>query len=371
MSYLDSVSTEPLRSTARQALLAALEEGYADPLRLHGEGRRARLLLDNAREVIAACLGVRADEVTFTSSGTAAVHLGLLGLALGRARDSRHLGIGATEHSAVFHAARWWQDVHSGSMETLAVDRLGQVVTAPGRPAGVIAVQHANPETGTVQADPRSTLSGAGDAAWFLDACASAGRLPLPAGWSAMAASAHKWGGPAGVEVLAIRKGARWRAPFPTDDRSDHRTAGFENVPAILAAAAALRELTEEREALAERQRRLTARIREAVAGLPDVDLVGDPEHRLPHVVSFSVLYVEGDALVRELDRAGFAVASGSACTASALEPSHVLVAMGALTHGNVRVSLTWSTTQEEVEAFLAALPGIVAGLRGEYEAAP
>lgn len=371
MTYLDAVSTEPLHPAAREALLAALDSGYADPLRLHSDGRNARLLLDNAREVVAACLRVRPDEVSFTGSGTQAVHLGLLGLALGSARTSRHLLVGATEHSAVFHAARWWADLHDGSWETLPVDRLGHVrlpsgPPGPAGPAGVLAVQHANPETGTVQEIDPALLLPSGTPL-FVDACASAGRLPLPEGWSAAAASAHKWGGPAGVGVLLVRKGVRWRAPFPTDDRTDHRVAGFENVPAVLAAAAALQALQAEYAAgLGDRQRELTTRIRAAVAKLPDVDLVGDPERRLPHVASFSALYAEGEALVTELDKAGYGVASGSACTASTLEPSHVLVAMGALTHGNVRVSLTRTATSGDVDAFLAALPGAIERVRGD-----
>jgi len=356
VSYLDAVSTEPLHPAAKETLLAALETGYADPLRLHGAGRNARLLLDNAREVVAACLGVRPDEVTFTSSGTAAVHLGLLGLAIGRSRVSKHVVHSAVEHSAVFHAARWWETVHGGTSEALPVDHLGHVGDLPSE-AAVLAVQHGNPEVGTVQTvDP-------GGVPWFMDACATAGRLPLPEGWSAAAASAHKWGGPAGVGVLLVRKGARWRAPFPTDDRTDPRVSGFENVPAILASAAALQAVTSEN--LGPRQRLLTDSIRAAAAAIPDVDVVGDPDQRLPHVVSFSALYVEGEALVTELDRLGFGVASGSACTASALEPSHVLAAMGALTHGNVRVSLTRTATAEDVDAFLAVLPGVIEGLRG------
>ncbi|MGA8210019.1 MAG: aminotransferase class V-fold PLP-dependent enzyme, partial [Nocardioidaceae bacterium] len=198
----------------------------------------------------------------------------------------------------------------------------------------------------------------------FTDAAASAGRVDLPTGWAAAAASAHKWGGPAGVGVLLVRKGARWRAPFPVDDRADPRVAGFENVPGALAAAAALQAVLAEREVVAARQHALVARVRDGLATVPDVDVVGDPDRRLPHVVTFSCLYVEGESLVTELDRRGFAVASGSACTASSLEPSHVLAAMGALTHGNVRVSLGRDTTVEDVDRLLAVLPDVVLDLR-------
>ncbi len=366
--YLDAGSSEPLSPAARDVLLRALETGYADPLRLHGPARDSRLLLDNARAVVADCLGVRADEVTFTASGTAAVHAGVLGLLRGRVRHGRRLVLSAVEHSAVFSAGRWWQEQHDGSVEVLPVDGHGlvagsAVAEALREPAAVLAVQLANPEVGTVQ--PLESLTGvAGDTPLFVDACAAAGRLPLPRGWSAAALSAHKWGGPAGVGVLLVRKGSRWRAPFPTDDRVDPRASGFENVPAVLAAAAALQARVAERAELNARHEALAERLREALRGIPDVELHGHPTSRLPHLVSFSCLYVDGEALVTELDRRGFAVASGSACTASALEPSHVLVAMGALTHGNARVTLAPGTGAADVEALAVALPEVVADIR-------
>ncbi len=123
-----------------------------------------------------------------------------------------------------------------------------------------------------------------------------------------------------------------------------------------------------ERDEVGARQRALVDRIRAGVAAIQDVDVVGDPDGRLPHLVTFSCLYVDGESLVTELDRLGYAVASGSACTASTLTPSHVLAAMGALTHGNVRVSLTRDTTAEDVDGLLAVLPDVVARLRAEVQ---
>ncbi len=368
--YLDSASAQPLHPVARETWLAAVDRGFADPVRLHGPGRSARLLLDNAREVTASLLGARPDEVTFTGSGTAAVHLGVLGLLDGRRRVSTRLVHSSVEHSAVFAAADWWT-ARDGTSDVVGVDALGrvrvdEVAAALERGAGVLAVQSANGEVGTVQ--PVGDVAEVAEAAGvplFVDAAASAGHLALPSGWTAASASAHQWGGPAGVGVLLVRTGSRWRAPFPVDDRIDHRVAGFENVPGVLAAAAALQAVVAEREEVAARQRTLVERIRARVAGeVPDVDVVGDPDDRLPHVVTFSCLYVEGEALVRELDRSGFSVSSGSACSASTLTPSHVLAAMGALTHGNIRVSLTRDTTEADVDAFLDVLPALVARLR-------
>lgn len=367
-AYLDSASSEPLHPAARETLLAALKHGNADPRRLHGPARNSRLMLDNAREVFAACLGARPDEVTFTPSGTHAVHLGVLGLLTGRARVSPVLARGAAEHSSVVHAGDW-HAARGGSVVEVPVDREGHLLVGelPDQPLGAVAVQAANHEVGTLQ--PVADVAATTEAPIFMDACAAAGRVDLPDGWAAAAVSAHKWGGPAGVGALLVRKGARWRNPFPGDDRIDERSLGFENVPGALASAAALQAVTEARAETAARQHDLVETIRTRVAAtVPDVEVVGDPDARLPHLVTFSCLYVDGEALVTELDRRGYGVASGSACTASTLQPSHVLAAMGVLTHGNVRVSLTLDTTAEQVDSFLEQLPDVVRAIRAEVD---
>ncbi len=360
--YLDTASAEPLHPAARETLLAALDRGYADPRRLHRAGRDARLLLDNARAVVAECIGARADEIGFAASGTDAVHRGLLGLA--RARSGEGIVHSAVEHSAVLQAVGW-QD--SPAHESVPVDATGRVdlaamAEAARRPGvAVVALQAANQEVGTVQ--PVDELDLPDDVPLFVDAAASAGRLPLPTRWSALAASAHKWGGPGGVGVLAVRRSARWTTPFPGDDGLD-QLGGSTWVPGALAAAAALQAVLAERDETATRQHAQVDRIRACAGALPDTEVVGDPVDRLPHLITFSCLYVSGDELVAGLDRRGFGVASGSACTASTLEPSHVLAAMGALTHGNVRVSLRADTTDDEVEGFCAALTAVVTDIR-------
>lgn len=368
--YLDAASSQPLHPKARETFLAALDNGFADPTGLHHQSRNARLLLDNAREVVASCLAVRTDEVSFTSSGTAAVHAGVLGLLLGRARISSRLVHSAVEHSSVLQAGVWSARHFGGTTDVVPVDSFGRVshealLESLHRPTGALAVQSANHEVGTIQ--PTAALAeAAGDVPLFVDFAVSAGRLDLPTGWSAAAASAHKWGGPAGVGVLLVRKGSRWRAPFPTDDRVDPRVAGFENVPAVLAAAAALQAVLNERTEVNKTQFDLVERFRRGVTAISDVEVVGDSVGRVPHLVTFSCLYVEGEALVARLDQLGFGVASGSACSASALQPSHVLEAMGALTHGNVRLSLTRNSNDEDVDRLLEVLPGVVAELRQE-----
>lgn len=368
--YLDAASTEPLHPAAREVLLAALDDGWADPARLYGAARRARLLLDNAREVVAAAIGARPDEVAFTTSGTQAVHLGVLGTASARRRVGHRVVVSAVEHSSVLQAAAA-HAASGGEVTHVPVDHDGRVdaggyAEAVDDATALACLQAANHEVGTLQPVAAVAEACAGRGVPLLvDAAQVVGRLPVPTGWSLLAASAHKWGGPAGIGVLAVRHGVRWRSPLPNDDRGSGRVPGFEDVPAALAAAAALRARTEEAASLAASQAALVDRIRARVPDLlPDVEVVGHPEQRLPHLVTFSCLYVDGEALLLELDKEGFAVSSGSSCTASTLRPSHVLEAMGVLTHGNVRVSLARTTTASEVDRFLDVLPGVVQRLR-------
>jgi cysteine desulfurase len=368
--YFDAASTEPLHPAAQAALVSALEAGWADPARLYGAGRTARMLLDQARSRTAEALRVRPDEVFFTSSGTQAVHLAILGCLRARRRIGRHLVVGAVEHSSVLHAAELHES-DGGKVTTVGVGRGGRVDPAAFADAirpdtALVCLQSANHEVGTVQPVAEvAEICRAAQVPLFVDAAQSAGRMDVPDGYSLLAASAHKWGGPAGVGVLVIRKNTRWRSPLPADEREGRRVPGFENVPGVVAAAAALAACRAEMAAEGPRLSALVERIREQVPRLiPDVEIVGEPVWRLPHLITFSCLYLEGEALLTELDRLGFAVSSGSSCTADTLRPSHVLEAMGVLTHGNVRISLPRGTTSTDVDEFLTALPDAVTRLR-------
>jgi len=368
--------------SARATLMAALDAGWADPQRLYAEGRRARALLDQARELIADGLGVRPPELSFLPGGPAALRAGLHGLLYaGRRRGARMVAT-SVEHSAILttgrHHAAQAQD--PSLFAEVPVDRLGRVelsaldhaISVPG--TVLAAVQSANAEIGTRQPlDQAHGLCQTHGTPMLVDAMASLGRDPTPVDFDVMAGDARSWGGPAGVGVLVVPERTRWRRPGPPSEVEHGRSDVEQNIAMALAAAEAWRQSAANRADEAARSSAIIDRLRAAAADLRDVDVVGDAEDRLPHVLTFSLLYVDGEALVTELDRRGFAVASGSACTSSTLEPSHVLAAMGVLTHGNVRVTLPLSaiapSLDDDANRFIAEIADAVAVVRAQLGA--
>jgi cysteine desulfurase len=375
-------ATQPMLPAARATLMAALDAGWADPRRLYAEGRAARALLDQAREVLADGLGVRPAEVSFLPSGPAALRCALEGLRYaGRRRGARMVAT-AVEHSAILTTGRY-HAAAAGDPSLFAevpVDRLGRVdlsalekaVAAGG--TVLAAVQSANGEIGTRQPlEGAHELCRAHGIPLLVDAMASLGRDPVPEHFDVLAGDARSWGGPGGLGVLVVPERTRWRRPGPVSEVEHGRTDVEPVVAIALAAAEAWRQT---QATLADQNASSSAivrRLRAVVSDLRDVDVVGDPDDRLPHVLTFSLLYVDGEALVIELDRRGFAVGSGSACTSSTLEPSHVLAAMGVLTGGNVRVTLPLNTIaptlDSDVSRFVSELPDAVAAVRAHLGA--
>ena len=371
--YLDAAAGAPPHPVVAQALAAAGADGWVGPAKLYSPGRRARQLLDAARESVADNLGVRPAEVGFTASGTAAAQAAIAGLAAGRRAVGRTVLHSTIEHSAVLHAVAA-HTAAGGDAVPVPVDHAGRLdlaafaaaVAAPG--VALASVLSASHEAGTEQPLPEVyAAAGAAGVPVFTDAAASVTWQPVPPGWAVLAASAHKWGGPPGVGVLVVRKGTRFVPPWPGVEAGSLDQPGALNLPAVVAAAAALRAVLADGDAEPARLRALVDRVRTRVAAeVPDVEVVGDPVRRLPHLVTFSCLYVDGETLLHALDRAGFAVSSGSSCTSSTLRPSHVLEAMGVLSHGNVRLSLPRGTRAADVDRLLDLLPDLVAGVRAE-----
>ncbi|WP_245627288.1 cysteine desulfurase family protein [Kribbia dieselivorans] len=382
-AVLDAVPG-PMHPAARETLWAALDDGWADPTRLHSESRRARRLLDQAREILAVAVGVAPADLSFLPGGTSALLSALDALGHARRRHGRSLVASAVEASAVL---TWGQHAAGGEADLAAagivpVDDVGRVdaeafATAMGRPGvAVAALQHANPEVGTVQpVDDCVRAARESGVPLLVDATASLGRLPTPRDTDVIVGDATSFAGPTGVGLLGVRPGTRYLPPGPTSLLERGRATETPWVPQVLAAAEAWRQVNHTRAADAAAARDLIARIRATAAAIPDVDVAGpDPtlgdDASLPHVLTFSVLYVDGERLVNAFDRHGFAVSSGSACTASVLEPSHVLAAMGRLTQGNVRITLPVAATAPDLSAdvarFCAVLPEVVAQCRAE-----
>jgi len=378
---LDAASA-PMLPAARETMVAALDAGWADPRRLYAEGRSARALLDQAREVLAQGLGARPAEVSFLPSGPAALRTGLEGLRYaGRRRGARMVAT-AVEHSAILTTGRYYAaaaqdpslfaEVPVDALGRVDLSTLEQAVAAGG--TVLAAVQSANGEIGTRQPLERAhALCQTHGIPLLVDAMASLGRDPLPEHFDVLAGDARSWGGPSGLGVLVVPARTRWRRPGPISEIEHGRTDVEPMVALALAAAEAWRQTEANRVDQSAMSSATVRRLRAAAYDLRDVDVVGDPDDRLPHVVTFSLLYVDGEALVIELDRRGFAVGSGSACTSSTLEPSHVLAAVGVLTQGNVRITLPLSPIapklDDGVNRFIAELPDAVAAVRAQLGA--
>ncbi len=360
--YLDARA--PLHPAAREAIAAALDEGWADPRRLHSEGRRAARLADESRQVLAEHLRCAAAELRVTPSHTASLHAAVAAVAAARRRVGTRVVHSAVERAALIAAARAVDPdgipvpVHPDGRVDLEAWR-----NALREPAALATLQHANPEVGTLQPLAQAHAAALEDGVPLLvDAGASVGHVDIGDDWDVLAADPTGWGGPAGVGLLAVRRRVRTRPTGPQDEQP--WAPGGVSVPLLAGAAAALRAVSAGRDEADRHRRALIGRVRACLADIPDVDIPGDAEHTLPHVLTFSALYVDGEALLTELDRRGVAVGSGSACTASTLEPSHVLVAMGVLTHGNVRLSLPVDAGDADVDRLCAALPDAVASVR-------
>lgn len=341
--YLDAAATAPLRPEARRALLAALDVGQANPSSVHQAGHRSRVMLADAREQVARAFGARASEVIFTSGGTEANNLAVIGLALANPRG-RHLVTTAIEHPAVLESCRFLARVHGFEVTEVGVDRHGRVhpdaVAAALRPdTTLVTVGLANGEVGTVQDLPRiAEYARAHGALLHTDAVQAAATLPVSfaaGGWpgravDALSMASHKFGGPQGAGALLLRRHLRLEPLLHGGGQETGARSGTENVAAIAGFAAAVtawrREVGTRAAALAGSRDRLVA---EVLSRVPGAELTGHPTERLPGHASFLVRGLSGESMLVALDAAGVAASSGSACAAWKDEPSPVLIAMG------------------------------------------
>ena len=344
----DFQSQTPLHPAAAAFLGDAFARGWADPTKIHQASRKTALLLNEAKELFATHLGIRGDQVEFLSDPALGFHLGVSGLM----RPASNLFYSAVDRSELFALA----DLRNG--QRLEVNLEGKTNYPAGRHEDVLVWQTANGETGITANAPSEFVGKV-----FIDATTSGHLVALPPRWDAALWNSRAWQGPAGLGIFAIANKSEWINPLP---HNSHSISSFDfSIPLAITSAIALdnhvREYKEQQIKLVS----LNARVRNfLLTKIGDVDIAGSLESTLPHLLSFSLLYVDAALLVNELDAQGVAVDSGSACSSANMEPSHVLAAMGLLTHGNIRMNIHLDTTEENVDRFLHLLKEIVGRIR-------
>jgi cysteine desulfurase len=373
--YLDHNATTPVDPRVLDAMLPWFSRQHGNPSSRHDYGRAARAAMDEARTQVAAAVGAHATEVVFTSGGTEANNLFVRGVAANERPGL--VAISAIEHPSVREPARallrqGWR------MRELAVDAEGRIVTTDFSAAlaempAMVSVMLANNETGVIQDVGALAESARATHAWFhTDAVQALGKVEVDfralnaSGVHALTVSAHKIGGPKGAGALIVDKRLELASQLSGGGQERGLRSGTENVPAIVGFGVACQLLAEQKSAMAARQIALRGELERGLAE-QGATIFGRGAERLPNTIYFALPGIDGETLVGKLDRAGFAVASGSACSSVNPEPSRVLMAMGVapeLARGAVRVSLGHETTEQEARDFLLALADMVFQLR-------
>lgn len=384
--YLDNAASTAVRPEALEVMLPLFAGDFANPSAHHAGGRRAAEALDGARESVASSLGAITEEVVFTSGGTESINAALKGVAFAQADAGagRHIVTTEVEHHAVLHSAHFLERF-GFEVELLPVDEFGRVTPEEVADAIrddtiLVSVGYANNEVGTVQ--PIAAISQVvkeraaelgRPIPLHTDAVQAATSLPLDVdllGVDLLSLSGHKFGGPKGTGVLYIRRGVPFLEQTSGGGQERQRRSGTENVPGVVGMAAALRlaqaERDEFREQTAALRQRLYSKIREAC---PDSRLNGHETERLPHNLHLCFPGIEGESLVEALDALGIECSAGAACTSATWEPSHVLLAMNVpleLAIGSLRLTLSSSMTEAEVDYVASVLPQAVEQLRAD-----
>jgi cysteine desulfurase len=370
MIYLDHAATTPVRPEVHAAMEPFLSVRFGNAASGHGAGRAARAALEDARDRVASVLGAERSEIVFTSGGTEADNLAVLG----RWRATgRGVVLSAVEHSAVREAAA--QAAREGAAVTTVAVRedgvldLDALEEALEDDPGVVSVMWGNNEVGTIQPVARiGELCRERGVVLHTDAVQAVGHVPVmvgDAGCDLLAISGHKFGGPQGVGALFVRRGIRLAPLLHGGGQEGGLRAGTSNVAGSVGLAAALERATGDLAAESERIRGLRDRLQaEVTAAVDGVEVVGATADRLPHILTVGLDRVDADVLLASLDLSGLAVSSGSACLTGATAPSPVILAMGLKYDAVLRFSLGWTTTAEDVAAAVAALPRVVDGAR-------
>jgi cysteine desulfurase len=375
--YFDHNATTPVAPAVVETMCGVLTGQFGNPSSVHHFGQQAKSILDEARSEVATLIGAEPSELVFTSGGTESDNFALRGVADAlEAAGRRHLIASSIEHEAVLVtlkalSRRGWQ------VTLLPVDQSGIVKPEALEAAitdstAVVSVMHANNEIGTVQPIAElARIAHAKGAVFHTDAVQSVAKIPVDVralGVDLLSLSAHKFNGPKGVGALWIRRGTRLSAILTGGKHERTRRAGTENVPAIAGLGTAARLAKAKLSADGDRLARMRDRLEQLVLErVPGTAINGAREPRVANTTNISFEGVEAESLLIALDLEGFAVSTGSACSSGTLEPSHVLRAMGFPPHrtqNSIRISLGLGNTDEQIDQFVAKLPGVVSKLR-------
>ncbi len=371
---MDHSSTTPVDPEVVNAMLPFFNERFGNPSSLYTIGRDAKKAIEEARQQIAQLINAKKEEIIFTGSGTESDNLAIKGIAYKNRKKGKHIITSSIEHHAVLNTCRYLEK-QGFKVTYLPVSREGLVDPADVEEAItsetiLISIMHANNEIGTIQPiEEIGKIAKEHDIPFHTDAIQTVGKLPLNVdsmGVDLLSLSAHKMYGPKGVGALYIRKGINIEALLHGGGHERNLRSSTENVPGIVgfgkAAELARKRLNEERKLAALRDSLIRG-----VLEIKDSYLNGHPTKRLPNNVNVRFSYVEGESMVLNLDMKGVAASTGSACSSTSLEPSHVLIAIGLKpeeAHGSLRFTLGLGNTQEDVDYVVSILPEIVEKLR-------
>ena len=356
-------------------MIPYLTTEYGNASSIYTLGRHAMQAIDGAREEVAGILNCRPSEIIFTGGGSESDNLALKGLAFTAQKKGNHIITTPIEHHAVLHTCHYLE--RFGFQTTyLPVDGYGrvdpdEVARAITDRTILVSVMYANNEVGTIEPIAEiGRICRARKIPFHVDAVQAGGALPLDVAAlnvDLMSLSAHKFYGPKGVGMLYARQGVRLLPQLQGGSQERGKRAGTENVAGIVGAATALRLAYEDLPTAQPRTQALRDRLIAGVLEIPGSELTGHPSERLPNNASFVFEGIEGESILLNLDLLGIAASTGSACTSGSVDPSHVLLAMGfsaEKARGSLRLTLGKENTAEDIETFLAALPGILEKLR-------
>ena len=374
--YLDYAATTPTHPDVVKAMLPYFTDVFGNPSSIYSYGQESKGAIEEARVQVAELIGARDEEIVFTSGGTGADNFAIKGVAFANENKGNHAITSSVEHHAVIETSKFLQK-NGFRVTYLPVDEYGlvdpqDVKKAITNKTILISVMHANNEMGTIEPIAEiGKLAKEGRIPFHIDAVQTVGHIPVNVnelGVDLLSMSGHKLYGPKGVGALYIRKGTKLVPFMHGGEQEKRRRAGTENVPGIVgfgvAAGIAKQEIGKEAEHVSRLRDKLIKGILEQ---MDHTRLNGHPSRRLPNNVNISFDFVEGESMLLNLDLQGICTSTGSACSSSSLEPSHVLLAMGfshEQAHGSLRLTLGKWTTEEEIERVLEILPGIVAKLR-------